>query len=126
MRSGPTRLSTQFRRVLIIRIAPRLFKVLAILLALTSSAGAADLPRPVEGALLKAGVPHSSVAVFVQEVGATQAELALNAGAAMNPASVMKVVTTYAGLELLGPAFRWKTEAYVDGTGLALKGYGDP
>ena len=31
---------------------------------------------------------------------------------AMNPASVMKLVTTYAALELLGPAYRWKTEAY--------------
>ena len=29
----------------------------------------------------------------------------------MNPASVMKLVTTYAALELLGPAYRWKTEA---------------
>ena len=52
----------------------------------------------------------------------------------MNPASVMKLVTTYAALELLGPAYRWKTEAYatapvregvLDGD-LALKGYGDP
>ena len=28
----------------------------------------------------------------------------------MNPASVMKLVTTYAGLELLGPAHTWRTE----------------
>jgi D-alanyl-D-alanine carboxypeptidase/D-alanyl-D-alanine-endopeptidase (penicillin-binding protein 4) len=52
----------------------------------------------------------------------------------MNPASVMKLVTTYAALEMLGPAYRWKTEAYADGTlrdgvlegNLVLKGYGDP
>ena len=35
-------------------------------------------------------------------------------------------MTTYAALELLGPAYRWKTEAYVDGDDLYLKGYGDP
>ena len=48
--------------------------------------------------------------------------------------SVMKLVTTYAALELLGPAFRWKTEAYLDGArradvlegNLVLRGYGDP
>ena len=52
----------------------------------------------------------------------------------MNPGSVMKLVTTYAALELLGPAYRWKTEAYAtepvrDGAlagNLVLKGYGDP
>jgi D-alanyl-D-alanine carboxypeptidase/D-alanyl-D-alanine-endopeptidase (penicillin-binding protein 4) len=52
----------------------------------------------------------------------------------MNPASSMKLVTTYAALELLGPAYRWKTESYAAGplTGealngdLILKGYGDP
>jgi D-alanyl-D-alanine carboxypeptidase/D-alanyl-D-alanine-endopeptidase (penicillin-binding protein 4) len=46
----------------------------------------------------------------------------------------MKLVTTYAALELLGPAYRWKTEAYaaaptregvLEGD-LLLKGYGDP
>ena len=33
----------------------------------------------------------------------------------MNPASTMKLLTTYAGLELLGPAYTWKTEAWLDG-----------
>ena len=53
----------------------------------------------------------------------------------MNPASVMKVVTTYAALDLLGRDYRWKTEAYLAGKldskgtlngNLVLKGYGDP
>ena len=45
----------------------------------------------------------------------------------MNPASVMKLVTTYAALELLGPAYRWKTEVYAaTANDLVLKGYGDP
>ncbi len=103
-----------------------LFKRLWLFFALAAPAGAADLPIFVDQALRKAGVPPSSVAVMVQEVGATRAELALNATAPMNPASVMKLVTTYSALELLGPAYRWKTEVYADGDNLALKGYGDP
>jgi D-alanyl-D-alanine carboxypeptidase/D-alanyl-D-alanine-endopeptidase (penicillin-binding protein 4) len=108
----------------------RLFKTLCSLLALTielnAPAFAADLPAFVDQALRQAGVPRSSVAVVVQEVGAPRPALSLNAGASMNPASVMKLVTTYAALELLGPAYRWKTESYADGGALALKGYGDP
>src|SRR5262245_54433304 len=126
MPSGRYRLSTQIRRVLIIRIAARLFKALPILLVLTSPVGAADLPASVELPLRKAGIPLSSVAVVVQEVGQTRPEPALNPKEAMNPASVMKLVTTYASLELLGPAFRWKTDVYLDGKGLAFKGHGDP
>jgi serine-type D-Ala-D-Ala carboxypeptidase/endopeptidase (penicillin-binding protein 4) len=52
----------------------------------------------------------------------------------MNPASVMKLLTTYAALDLLGPAYTWQTTAWadaapVDGTlagNLYLKGSGDP
>ena len=104
----------------------RVFKTLCVLLALTPPVSAADLPTFVDQALRKAGVPRANIAVVVQEVGAPRPELAINAGAAMNPASVMKLVTTYAALELLGPAYRWKTEVYTDGDNLTLKGYGDP
>jgi D-alanyl-D-alanine carboxypeptidase/D-alanyl-D-alanine-endopeptidase (penicillin-binding protein 4) len=34
----------------------------------------------------------------------------------MNPASVMKLVTTYAALDLLGPAYVWRTPVYLDGS----------
>ncbi|MGQ0547758.1 MAG: D-alanyl-D-alanine carboxypeptidase/D-alanyl-D-alanine endopeptidase [Betaproteobacteria bacterium] len=87
---------------------------------------AAGLPKPVLDELRKAGIPASTVAVVVQEAGGKRPTLALNAGEAMNPASVMKLFTTYAALELLGPAYRWKTEAYIDGEHLMLRGTGDP
>ena len=46
----------------------------------------------------------------------------------------MKLLTTFASLETLGPAYRWKTEAYLNGKlengvlegDLVFKGYGDP
>jgi D-alanyl-D-alanine carboxypeptidase/D-alanyl-D-alanine-endopeptidase (penicillin-binding protein 4) len=60
--------------------------------------------------------------------------ISLNAKQAMNPASTMKLLTTFAALETLGPAYRWKTEAYLNGKlengvlqgDLVFKGYGDP
>jgi D-alanyl-D-alanine carboxypeptidase/D-alanyl-D-alanine-endopeptidase (penicillin-binding protein 4) len=53
----------------------------------------------------------------------------------MNPASTMKLVTTFAGLQLLGPDYRWQTSLYADaqpgfdGTvngNVYLRGHGDP
>lgn len=92
------------------------------------------LPAPVAQALAAGRIPSGSVAAVVQEVGAPRPSLYVNPGTPMNPASVMKLVTTYAALELLGPAYRWKTAVFVgaplrdgvlEGT-LALRGEGDP
>ena len=85
-------------------------------------------------ALREAGIPQDSVAVVIQETGAPSPLLSLHGETAMNPASVMKLVTSFVALEWLGPAYTWKTEAYVEGElkdgtlngNLILKGYGDP
>jgi len=100
--------------------------------ALASSG--ATLPEPVTSALRHARIPLSNVGIFVQEVDAPAPLIAVNANQAMNPASTMKLLTTFAALESLGPAYRWKTEAYLDGKlengvlqgNLVFKGYGDP
>ena len=102
------------------------FKIFVVLLALTSASAAADLPAPVATALQAAGIPARNVSVVVQEVGAARPSVAVNEHEPRNPASVMKLVTTFAALELLGPAFRWKTEVYADGPHVVLRGFGDP
>jgi len=113
------------------------FRLCSLLLAaalVAPALGARELPKPLSQALRTASVPPSSVAIVVQDLGASRPTLSHNAGVAMNPASVMKLVTTLVALELLGPAYRWKTEAYAAGElrdgvlegDLVLKGYGDP
>jgi D-alanyl-D-alanine carboxypeptidase/D-alanyl-D-alanine-endopeptidase (penicillin-binding protein 4) len=101
------------------------FLVGSSLLALTPAI-AADLPASVTKELHALGIPPSSASVVVQEVGMAKPSLAVRANASVQPASVMKLLTTYAALELLGSAYRWKTEAYIDGDDLVLRGYGDP
>ncbi|WP_029147182.1 D-alanyl-D-alanine carboxypeptidase/D-alanyl-D-alanine-endopeptidase [Methylophilus sp. 5] len=94
----------------------------------------AALPLNVPEALAKAQLPAESVAIVVQPVDGGVPIISHNATKAMNPASVMKLVTTYAALEALTPAYRWKTEVYRNGTlsqgvldgDLIIKGYGDP
>ena len=85
-------------------------------------------------ALARAGIAESGVGLFAQEVHAAEPLAAHRAEQPLNPASVMKLVTTYAALELLGPAHTWVTEVYADGTisnevltgNLVIKGGGDP
>jgi D-alanyl-D-alanine carboxypeptidase/D-alanyl-D-alanine-endopeptidase (penicillin-binding protein 4) len=94
-----------------------------------------DLPAAVAQALKAAGIPQAATGLWVKEVDAATATLvAVNARAALNPASTMKLVTTFAALDLLGPAYVWKTEAFATGTladgvlvgDLHLRGGGDP
>ncbi len=110
-------------------------KVLCSLACLwTWQAAASDLPAPVVQALKAAGIPVASTAVWVREVDVAAPRLAINARVAMNPASTMKLVTTFAALDLLGPAYAWKTEAFASGVhhdgvlsgDLHLRGGGDP
>lgn len=93
------------------------------------------LPAPVAQALKAAGIPAQSVAIVVRPIENEKAMLRHRGDAAMNPASLMKLVTTTAALELLGPATTWRTEvladALPDGNGvlagdLYLRGSGDP
>ena len=136
-----------------------LFRSIAVVLALLFVHGAThaaddELPPSVAAALRRAQIPTSGVGLVVQAVGAAdrplrgdgaapsripgraalQPLLALHADTPMNPASTMKLVTTYAALELLGPAFTWRTTmasnavqagSVLDGD-LYLRGAGDP
>ncbi len=108
--------------------------MLVAAIAFAAVVAQAALPQPVTRAFRDAGIPLTSVAVVVQETGQVRPLIAHDASRPMNPASVMKLVTTLAALELLGPDYRWKTEAYLDGPlengvlhgNLVLKGRGDP
>lgn len=109
-----------------------LFALLTLFAALNATA--TNLPPAVLRELKSAGIPLSATSITVRKIGAPKAAISINAEQPMNPASTMKLLTTFAGLELLGPAYTWKTEAYLDGKlengvlqgDLILKGYGDP
>jgi D-alanyl-D-alanine carboxypeptidase/D-alanyl-D-alanine-endopeptidase (penicillin-binding protein 4) len=99
----------------------------------------ADLPESVSAALKNNGLNESQVSIFVQPLADQPAHLsapliAHQSDTPLNPASSMKLLTSYAALKLLGPQYRWKTEVYADGKiingvlygDLIFKGYGDP
>jgi D-alanyl-D-alanine carboxypeptidase/D-alanyl-D-alanine-endopeptidase (penicillin-binding protein 4) len=106
------------------------------LLALAAlPATAQGLPAEVDAALARAKVPRDAIVLLVADAdGKAPPRLAHRTDAPVNPASIAKLATTYAGLELLGPAFTWSTPVYVEGAvregtlhgNLYIKGQGDP
>jgi D-alanyl-D-alanine carboxypeptidase/D-alanyl-D-alanine-endopeptidase (penicillin-binding protein 4) len=112
----------------------RFASLVALALVSAASEGEAALPQPVERAFRDAKIPLNAVGIVVQEVNGRRPLFAQQIDRPFNPASVMKLVTTLAALELLGPNYRWKTDAYLGGTlergvlhgDLLLKGGGDP
>ena len=98
-------------------------------------ATAQPLPPEVQAALAQARVPQDAVSMLVvQADGLAAPRLSHQTGLPMNPASVMKLVTTYAALDVLGPAFTWRTPVWLDGPvvggvlkgNLVIQGQGDP
>ena len=75
------------------------------------------LPAFVTQMLERAGVRAPAVGVYIAEPGAGLARPLVQVAAdqAFVPASVMKLVTTIAALELLGPQYRWTTPVLATG-----------
>ena len=98
------------------------------------TAHAAALPNEVAASLERAKLPREALVAVVQEVGSTRPRLAWQADQPVNPASLMKLLTTFAALELLGPAWSWNTPVWLQGPvkdgvldgNLVIKGSGDP
>src|SRR5262249_46485741 len=95
----------------------------------------AKLAPTLRAAMRSTGLPASAFAIVVRPLGKVGGvSIALNDSVAMSPASTMKLVTTYAALEMLGPAYRWRTEAFTTSPlhddvlegDLVIRGSGDP
>jgi D-alanyl-D-alanine carboxypeptidase/D-alanyl-D-alanine-endopeptidase (penicillin-binding protein 4) len=104
------------------------------LLCLSASIHAAPLPPAVTRAMSSAGVPARDVSIYVRDAGTNEVVAELGSDTPRSPASVIKVLTTFAALDMLGPAYTWKTRAYAAGRlsngvlqgDLYLVGGGDP
>jgi D-alanyl-D-alanine carboxypeptidase/D-alanyl-D-alanine-endopeptidase (penicillin-binding protein 4) len=98
------------------------------------ASAAGTLPRDVSAELQRARVPAEALSVVIQELPGGRPVLALNQGTAVNPASLFKLLTTFAALDQLGPAWTWQTPVWLQGPvqsgvldgSLFIKGSGDP
>jgi D-alanyl-D-alanine carboxypeptidase/D-alanyl-D-alanine-endopeptidase (penicillin-binding protein 4) len=109
----------------------------AMSIALAGAAAAAEptaLPPEVARALQRAQVPADALSVVVQEAGDGLVRLSLRPRQPVNPGSLIKLATTYAALDTLGPAWVWRTPVWLQGPvhngvlegNVHIKGSGDP
>ena len=94
----------------------------------------AELPPPVASKLSYRNVPPESTSIHVQDLESGQVLVDWNADVPRNPGSTIKMLTTLAAIDLLGPTYTWQTDIFamgpiVEGTlqgDLLLRGQGDP
>lgn len=99
---------------------------------------AAVLPPEVLLALHQSRIPSEALSVVVQNADDGAPHLRWRAEQWVNPASLTKLLTTYAALDLLGPAWTWSTPVWLTGPirnpgpqgvlegDLVIQGSGDP
>ena len=112
----------------------RLVWVILVLLTPVPAAAGAELPPELAAAIKDADFSSDGIGLFIQGVDNEKPLVALHADLFLNPASVIKLVTTAAALDMLGQGYRWSTEVMYTGNieghtlngDLYIRGNGDP
>jgi D-alanyl-D-alanine carboxypeptidase/D-alanyl-D-alanine-endopeptidase (penicillin-binding protein 4) len=94
----------------------------------------AGVPAAVTQVIAAQRLPPSAVSFVIVDPDSGRLLLSQNPDTPRSPASTIKVVTTFAALDLLGPAYTWHTRASIGGAlddgvldgDLILQGGGDP
>ena len=112
----------------------RLVWVILVLFTPVPAAAEAELPPELAAAIKDADFSSDGIGLFIQGVDNEKPLVALHADLFLNPASVIKLVTTAAALDMLGQGYRWSTEVMYTGNieghtlngDLYIRGNGDP
>ena len=107
--------------------------ILSLFLPATSPAGN-KLPSELAAAIKDAGFNYNGIGLYIQAVDDVEPVVSFQSDKPLNPASVIKLVTTAASLGTLGPGYRWSTDVAYTGRiegdtlkgDLYFRGNGDP
>ncbi|MDH3532741.1 MAG: D-alanyl-D-alanine carboxypeptidase/D-alanyl-D-alanine-endopeptidase [Gammaproteobacteria bacterium] len=109
--------------------------LLVVLLPLaTAAADETTLPAIVQAALNVRDVPHETLSAYVVDLDTGEPVLQWQEQLPRNPGSTIKLLTTLAALDILGPTYTWQTDVFALGAiqdgqlqgDLLLRGRGDP
>jgi len=109
--------------------------LIKIILFILVSSWVYALPAGINNIIQKSGISKNDISIYIKEVGSGGRELAaLNESKTRTPASVIKVLSTYAAVLKFGFDYRWPTQFYTVGAlkngvlngDLIVKGFGDP
>jgi D-alanyl-D-alanine carboxypeptidase/D-alanyl-D-alanine-endopeptidase (penicillin-binding protein 4) len=112
---------------------------LALALALTCACACAVLsggaiaaglggaaPAAIAQLMAAQHLPSSALSFVIVDADTGRIVMSHNPDTPRSPASTIKTVTTFAALDMLGPAFVWQTRAWLHDGDLYLQGGGDP
>ena len=111
-----------------------LIAAIAALISVPLLAAEPFLPPPVESRLAHRQVPEATTSIYVEDLETGEVVARWNDDVPRNPGSTIKLLTTLAALDILGPAYTWQTDIYalgpiengrLDGD-LLIRGQGDP
>jgi serine-type D-Ala-D-Ala carboxypeptidase/endopeptidase (penicillin-binding protein 4) len=120
-----------------LRRSNAMLRAAVVLLAAPICGGAATdagIPAPVAEVIAAQRLPPSSISIVILDALSGRVLLSHDPDTPRSPASTIKVVTTFAALDVLGPAYTWHTQASIRGVlnagvldgDLILQGGGDP
>ena len=94
--------------------------------AAIAAASSSGMPAPITQLMAAQRLPSSALSFVVVEADTGRVVMSHNPDTPRSPASTIKTVTTFAALDMLGPAFTWQTRAWLHDGDLYLQGGGDP
>jgi serine-type D-Ala-D-Ala carboxypeptidase/endopeptidase (penicillin-binding protein 4) len=98
----------------------------ALLCGAAIAGAAAGVPPAITQVLTAQRLPAGALSFVIMDAQTGRVVLSHNPDLPRSPASTLKTVTTFAALDLLGPAFVWQTRAWLRDGDLYLQGGGDP
>lgn len=84
------------------------------------------VPAAITQLMAAQRLPSSAVSFVIVDADTGRIVMSHNPDTARSPASTIKTLTTFAALDMLGPAFTWQTRAWLHDGDLYLQGGGDP
>ena len=113
-------------KCLIMKVKIKKLLFAAVLCSLLASAAFADLAKQINAIINQASQEKVQFGVSILEAESGRTLYSYNAEKPMVPASNMKIITTAAALEYLGPDYEYKTKVDVCDDTLVVTGSGDP
>ena len=99
----------------------------ALLCATAVAAGSGSTaPAAISQVMAAQRLPSSALSFVIVDADTGRIVMSHNPDTPRSPASTIKTVTTFAALDMLGPAFVWQTRAWLHDGDLYLQGGGDP
>jgi serine-type D-Ala-D-Ala carboxypeptidase/endopeptidase (penicillin-binding protein 4) len=98
----------------------------ALLCGTAIAAGSTAAPKGLTQLMAAQHLPSSALSFVIVDADTGRVVMSHNPDTPRSPASTIKTVTTFAALDMLGPAFIWQTHAWLHDGDLYLQGGGDP